>query len=47
MLSQRGAIEAVEFSKLINKYVKKDYIVERDEVDIIVKLLDTDNSGFI
>ena len=47
VLSQRGAIEAVEFSKLINKYVKKDYIVERDEVDIIVKLLDTDNSGFI
>lgn len=47
VLNTKGAIEAKHFSELINRYVKSEYHVTPKEIEVIVKLLDYDDSGFL
>lgn len=46
ILNERGAMSTKELANLINKHINRG-IVTPEQIDVVVKILDYDDSGFL
>lgn len=47
ILNERGAISTNQLSELINKFTNKKGTITNEQINVVVKMLDHDDSGFL